>query len=166
MTTDTLCPCCSTIPYVDCCAPLHLGQKIADTAENLMRSRYCAFVLKKVDYIVATTAPFQQHLLHKSAISDWARQTAWAGLKVINHTAKLGKHHAQVEFKAFFYTDSHHLGDKDAHHELSTFVTIPTDGVNRWYFLDPTVPMSVSQKQPCPCGRGEKYKRCCGKFLG
>lgn len=162
MTTDTLCPCCSTIPYADCCAPLHLGQKIADTAENLMRSRYCAFVLQKVDYIVATTAPFQQHLLDKLAISDWSQQTDWAGLKVIEHTPKIGKHHAQVEFQAYFNTPN----GKDAHHELSTFVHMPTDGVNRWYFLDPTVPMSVSQKQPCPCGSGEKYKRCCGKFLG
>ncbi|MGO3082441.1 MAG: SEC-C metal-binding domain-containing protein, partial [Psychrobacter celer] len=30
--------------------------------------------------------------------------------------------------------------------------------------LDPTVPMSVTQKQPCICGSGEKFKRCCGKL--
>lgn len=161
MMTDILCPCCSSLPYADCCAPLHTEQKIADTAEHLMRSRYTAFVRQHIDYIVATTAPFQQHLLNQSAISDWAKQTDWAGLDVINHTPKTSKRHAQVEFQAYFNTPN----GKDAHHELSTFVTIPTGAVNRWYFLDPTVAMRVNQKQPCPCGSGEKYKRCCGQFL-
>ena len=151
-----------------------MGQKTADTAAQLMRARYAAFVLQHVEYIVATTAPFQQPLLDTQAISDWAQQTDWAGLEVINHLAKLGKRHAQVEFKAYFHLPHasavHSAGldlavldsSKGVHHELSTFVNIPTHGNSRWYFLDPTVVMPVTQKQPCPCGSGEKYKRCCG----
>ena len=148
-----------------------MGQKFADTAAQLMRARYAAFVLQHVEYIVATTAPFQQPLLDTKAISDWAKQTNWAGLEVINHLAKLGKRHAQVEFKAYFHLpdssvlDLAVLDSKGVHHELSTFVNIPTHGTSRWYFLDPTVVMPVTQKQPCPCGSGEKYKRCCGQFL-
>ena len=146
-----------------------------------MRARYAAFVLQHVEYIVTTTAPFQQPLLDTQAISDWAQQTNWAGLEVFNHLAKLGKRHAQVEFKAYFYLpnasalhsagldlaalDSKGLDSKGIHHELSTFVDIATHGTSRWYFLDPTVTMQVTQKQPCPCGSGEKYKRCCGQFL-
>lgn len=175
------CPCGSTLSYADCCAPLHAGQKIADTAEQLMCSRYCAFVLQHVEYIVATTAPFQQALLDKKSIADWSQQTDWAGLAVIKHTPKIGKRHAQVEFKAYFYLpnasavhsagldlaalDNKGLDSKGIHHELSTFVNIPSGRINRWYFLDPTVTMQVTQKQPCPCGSGEKYKRCCGQFL-
>lgn len=158
-----------------------MGQKFADTAAQLMRARYAAFVLQHIEYIVATTALFQQPLLDTQAISDWAQQTDWAGLAVIKHTPKIGKRHAQVEFKAYFYLpnasavhsagldlgdlDNKGLDSKGAHHELSTFVNIPTHGTSRWYFLDPTVVMSVTQKQPCPCGSGEKYKRCCGQFL-
>lgn len=148
-----------------------MGQKIADTTAQLMRARYAAFVLQHVEYIVATTAPFQQPLLDTKAISDWAKQTDWAGLEVINHLAKLGKRHAQVEFKAYFHLpdssvlDLAVLDSKGVHHELSTFVNIPTHGTSRWYFLDPTVFIHVTQKQPCPCGSGEKYKRCCGQFL-
>lgn len=148
-----------------------MGQKIADTAEQLMRARYAAFVLQHVEYIVATTAPFQQPLLDTQAISDWAQHTDWAGLAVIKHTPKIGKRHAQVEFKAYFHLpdssvlDLAVLDSKGVHHELSTFVNIPTHGTSRWYFLDPTVVMPVTQKQPCPCGSGEKYKRCCGQFL-
>ena len=174
------CPCGSTLSYADCCAPLHVGQKFADTAEQLMRSRYCAFVLQHVEYIVATTAPFQQALLDKKSIADWSQQTDWAGLAVIKHTPKIGKRHAQVEFKAYFHLpasavhsagldlavlDNKGLDSKGVHHELSTFVNIPTHDNSRWYFLDPTVTMQVTQKQPCPCGSGEKYKRCCGQFL-
>ena len=158
-----------------------MGQKTADTAEQLMRARYAAFVLQHVEYIFATTAPFQQPLLDTQAISDWAQQTDWAGLAVIKHTPKIGKRHAQVEFKAYFHLpnasvgystvldltvlDKKGLDSKGVHHELSTFVNIPTHGTSRWYFLDPTVVMPVTQKQPCPCGSGEKYKRCCGQFL-
>lgn len=158
-----------------------MGQKIADTAAQLMRARYAAFVLQHVEYIVATTAPFQQPLLDTQAISDWAQQTDWAGLAVIKHTPKIGKRHAQVEFKAYFHLpnasavdsvgldlaalDNKGLDSKGIHHELSTFVNIPTHGNSRWYFLDPTVVMPVTQKQPCPCCSGEKYKRCCGQFL-
>ena len=180
------CPCGSTLSYADCCAPLHVGQKFADTAAQLMRARYAAFVLQHIEYIVATTAPFEQPLLDTKAISDWAQQTDWAGLAVIKHTPKIGKRHAQVEFKAYFHLpnasavhsagldlaaldnkglDSKGLDSKGVHHELSTFVNIPTHGTSRWYFLDPTVVMPVTQKQPCPCGSGEKYKRCCGQFL-
>jgi len=146
-----------------------------------MRARYAAFVLQHIEYIVATTAPFQQALLDKKSIADWSQQTDWAGLEVINHLAKLGKRHAQVEFKAYFHLpnasvgystvldltvlDKKGLDSKGVHHELSTFVNIPTHGTSRWYFLDPTVVMPVTQKQPCPCGSGEKYKRCCGQFL-
>lgn len=146
-----------------------------------MRARYAAFVLQHIEYIVATTAPFQQPLLDTQAISDWAQQTDWAGLAVIKHTPKIGKRHAQVEFKAYFHLpnasvgystvldltvlDKKGLDSKGVHHELSTFVNIPTHGTSRWYFLDPTVVMPVTQKQPCPCGSGEKYKRCCGQFL-
>ena len=34
-----------------------------ETAEQLMRSRYSAFVLKNIPYIVQTTVPSQQTLL-------------------------------------------------------------------------------------------------------
>ncbi len=188
--------------YADCCQPfhtgllkgLHSGSAIPQTAEQLMRSRYSAFVLVDVPYIVATTLPAQQALLDKQAIADWAKQTDWAGLEIVKHTPKVGKRHAQVEFKAFFYggeQQGEHAQDEyeqgktilQAHHELSSFVKVsdklgnklgdklggksdnPQTQLTQWYFLDPTVPINISQKQPCICGSGEKYKRCCGRFL-
>ena len=167
-----LCPCrvsptlsflTAPIPYSDCCQPYHDAVDKEDglmskSAERLMRSRYSAFVLHKAGYIVKTTVPTQQALLDIKSIESWARETNWAGLEIISHTAKLGKRHAQVEFKAFYIKSD---GQQAAHHELSSFVEVN----GRWYFLDPTVNMNVSQKQPCICGSGEKFKRCCGVYL-
>lgn len=159
--------------YQDCCQPYHDGlldneaDKIdgakPDSAERLMRSRYSAFVLVKPEYIVKTTLPAQQKLLDMHAIESWAKETDWAGLEIVTHTPKLGKRHAQVEFKAYFKTNE----NLQAHHELSAFVTVAdkTNNDAHWYFLDPNVSMSVTQKQPCICGSGEKFKRCCGVYL-
>ena len=166
--------------YQDCCQPYHEsllseetdkadGIKI-DTAERLMRTRYSAFVLVKPNYIVKTTLPAQQDLLDINAIESWAKETNWAGLEIVAHAPRLGKRHAQVEFRAYFKSTNNasNLEEKvQAHHELSAFVKV-TDKINndaRWYFLDPTVSMSVSQKQPCVCGSGEKFKRCCGIYI-
>lgn len=156
--------------YQDCCQPYHDGllNKEADgikaeTAKRLMRTRYSAFVLVKPNYIVKTTILAQQNLLDIKAIENWAKETDWAGLEIVTHTPKLGKRHAQVEFKAYFKTNE----NLQAHHELSAFVKVTDKNSNnaRWYFLDPTVSMSVSQKQRCICGSGEKFKRCCGAYI-
>ena len=158
------------LSYKNCCQDYHdninnIDGVKADSAERLMRSRYSAFVLVKPDYIVKTTVPMQQGLLDVESIASWATETEWAGLEIVKYTPKLGKRHAQVEFKAFYSTEN----EQQAHHELSTFVNITEKSASQknahWYFLDPTVAMSVSQKQPCICGSGEKFKRCCGQFL-
>ena len=175
------------LSYKDCCQPYHEafyngdlyndavsnadGIK-AETAERLMRTRYSAFVLVKPEYIVKTTLPAQQALLDVQSIESWAKETDWAGLEIVEHTPKLGKRHAQVEFKAYFNVASNAENTlekvRQAHHELSAFVQVKNKANNdaRWYFLDPTVAMTVTQKQPCICGSGEKFKRCCGGYLG
>ena len=47
------CPCGGGL-YIHCCAPLHRYDRRAATAEQLMRSRYSAFVRGEVDYLIAT----------------------------------------------------------------------------------------------------------------
>ena len=169
------------LSYKDCCQPYHEafyndavskadGIK-AETAERLMRTRYSAFVLVKPEYIVKTTLPAQQALLDVQSIESWAKETDWEGLEIVEHTPKLGKRHAQVEFKAYFNAAGKTMNGLEeeiqAHHELSTFIKVKTkvDHDARWYFLDPTVAMTISQQQPCICGSGEKLKRCCGGYL-
>lgn len=156
ITPTSACPCGGTT-YDKCCQPLHLGG-VPVSAESLMRSRFSAFFLKNTDYIIATTTPSQQALLDKESLQAWADEMDWTHLRVMSHVPKIGKRHAQVRFRAYFRTQD---GTENYHEELSAFVKID----ERWYFLDPTVPVNLTNKQPCLCGSGEKFKACCGKFL-
>ena len=151
-----ICP-CGQGDYASCCAPLHQGQTTAATAEQLMRSRYSAFALQQIDYIVQTTAPGQQADLDIPALRDWSTANRWLGLQIINVQPRLGKHHAKVEFIARYH-DGQQL---QQHQELSSFV----QSAGQWFFLDPTIPVPVSMKQPCLCGSGKKFKHCCAPFL-
>ena len=156
MMTDTEpCPCQSGKTYAACCAPFHEGAKPA-SAEELMRSRYSAYVLQKTDYLVATTVPAQRHLLDVSGMAAWSRSAEWLGLDILAHIPKIGGHHAQVEFVAHFREN----GGICRHRERSVFVNIG----GSWYFIDPTVPLPA-MKQACICDSGKKFKACCGRFF-
>ena len=152
---DSICPCQSSKSYKDCCGRFHTHAQFPETAEQLMRSRYAAYVLKNVSYIVDTTVPSQQGLLNVQAIQAWAENTQWLGLKILN-TESLTKIQSAVEFNAVFQGEE----GEQTHHERSIFVKIDV----RWYFVDPTVPLPT-MKQPCVCGSGKKFKHCCGGFL-
>ena len=152
---DSICPCQSNKSYEDCCGRFHTHVQFPETAEQLMRSRYAAYVLKNVPYIVDTTVPNQQALLNAQAIEAWAEETQWLGLQILN-TESLTKTQSAVEFNAVFQGEE----GEQTHHERSIFVKID----DRWYFVDPTVPLPT-MKQPCVCGSGKKFKHCCGGFL-
>ncbi|ENX62255.1 MULTISPECIES: YchJ family protein [Acinetobacter] len=156
MTSSQNCP-CGQGQYAECCQPLHLKRQVAQTAEQLMRSRYSAFALQQIDYILQTTALGQQPALDRAAIADWSQSNQWLKLKVVQHQPKLDKTHALVEFKAHYHdgTQAH------IHHEISHFVLHQ----QRWYFLDPTLDMQITMKQPCICGSGKKFKQCCAQFI-
>lgn len=156
MASSQNCP-CGQGQYAACCQPLHLKQQVAQTAEQLMRSRYSAFALQQIDYILQTTALGQQSTLDRAAIADWSQSNQWLKLDVVQHQPKLDKTHALVEFKAHYHdsTQAH------IHHEISHFVLHQ----QQWYFLDPTLEMQTTMKQPCICGSGKKFKQCCAQFI-
>lgn len=160
MTASLLCP-CGHGQYVQCCQPLHLKQRFAATAEQLMRSRYSAFALQQIDYIVETTALGQQIYLDQQAIADWSRSHQWLKLEVIQHQPKLDKTHALVEFKAYYCEQNQANQPIQIHHETSHFVKHQ----QHWYFLDPTVEMQMTMRQPCICGSEKKFKQCCAQFV-
>lgn len=45
------CPCTPSKLYVNCCKKAHENIHSVATAEELMRSRYSAFVMAKIDYL-------------------------------------------------------------------------------------------------------------------
>lgn len=149
---QTACPCCSNRPYQECCGPMHAGAP-ASNPQALMRSRYSAYCLGLIDYLVTTTLPSQQSQLDVTAMTRWSRESTWLGLEVEN-TMDDGSDRAQVTFVAH-WTDPD--GSRHQHRECSDFIR----KASKWYFADPNHRADIGRNAPCPCGSGKKYKRCC-----
>lgn len=154
--SEQRCP-CGLGDYRHCCQPLHLGHSKAQSAEQLMRSRYSAFAQHEIGYIVQTTALGQQNALDIKAIADWSKANQWLKLEIVQAQEKINKNHAQVEFKAHYHDGK----NAQVHHEVSHFVKFQ----DAWYFLDPTTDQQLTMKQACICGSGKKFKQCCAEFV-
>lgn len=115
------CPCSSGLPYDDCCAKYHQNRSFPDQPEVLMRSRFSAYALHLVDYLLETTHPSVRHLHSKSEIKNWSTTNIWLSLEICEACDEI------VEFKAFF----EHNQKLAIHHERSTF---KKDG-GKWYYL-------------------------------
>jgi SEC-C motif-containing protein len=125
---QALCPCGSGQPYAACCGPHHqalepgapAGGVHAATPEALMRSRYSAYVLGLIDYLLATwhpsTSPGELEL----------PPVKWLGLEV-RHAAQAGDA-GVVEFVARCRDG----GRAQRLHETSRFVR----EAGRWYYID------------------------------
>jgi SEC-C motif-containing protein len=164
MNKTDLCPCGSGFDYGDCCEPYITGEKNAPTAEELMRSRYTAYVVHAIDYIMET---FHEDLRGQQTfegIKKWSEKSKWLGLKIISVDGGYGSClRGTVRFEATYEMDNlHHV-----HHEIATFEKID----DRWFYMDgeviPQTVVRVGEKigrnDPCPCGSGKKYKHCCGR---
>lgn len=81
------CPCCSKKRYQACCQPWHKG-KPAPTPDALMRSRFAAYALGKVSYIIRTTHPQSPHAqINQKAwrqdLKSFCCQTDFLGLQIL-----------------------------------------------------------------------------------
>jgi SEC-C motif-containing protein len=123
MSTD--CPCGSSKALASCCQPLLDGEP-ASGPEQLMRSRFTAFVVKNLDYIMNTTDPQTLHDFDMEGTKAWAATSEFFKLEILKASAEGNK--GMVEFKAHFRT-----GDKEQiHHEISKF----RKQAGVWYFRD------------------------------
>ena len=147
------CPCDSGQTLADCCGRYHDGHS-APNAEALMRSRYSAYALGLIDYLIATTLPIQQASLERQAMADWSSHSQWLGLAVESHEPHPSSTiHAYVSFTARWHDDA----GEHQQHERSAFV----QSQGHWYFIDPTTPLRAGRNDPCPCASGSKFKKCC-----
>ncbi|MEE4315298.1 MAG: YchJ family protein [Desulfofustis sp.] len=159
------CPCGSAQTYSDCCEPIITGSQTAQTAEALMRARYSAYVQGQVQFIYQSTYPDKRSGYSEQEIEAWSRNSEWQGLTIIA-TDRGGPEDetGTVEFVAA-YTEK----DRPVrHHEIASF----RRHEGGWYFYDGQPPPArpvvrdrpkVGRNEPCPCGSGLKYKKCCGR---
>lgn len=162
-----LCACGSGKIDAECCERFISGKEIPATPEELMRSRYTAYTKANVKYIAETMRSPAADYFDAEGAKQWAERVRWIKLEVVDSSTEGDK--GFVEFLAHFYQDKHnHINQRHALHERSEFHRI--DG--KWYYVDgidprANIPIKVTQigrNDPCMCGSGKKYKKCCGNL--
>ena len=158
------CPCNSGRSYEDCCGPVIRGERPAATAEALMRSRYSAFARKEIDYLKDSLHPGLRGDHDPEATRRWADKSDWTGLEIVATTGGgVDDDAGTVEFIASY----RQKGTPHSHHEVAEF----SRHKGHWYYTDGRMVTPGTQRNdgprigrndPCPCGSGRKYKKCCG----
>ncbi len=165
----TACPCSSGKAFALCCGPLLEGAPAA-TAEALMRSRYTAFVRGDFAHLTRSHAPETRDRFDRAAAAREKGSIRWLGLTIEETVAGgPGDDRGTVAFAARFTQ----AGQAQTLRERSRF---RREGES-WLYVDgepSAVPdpapaqvgqapaAKVGRNDPCPCGSGRKYKKCCG----
>jgi SEC-C motif-containing protein len=129
-----------------------------------MRSRYSAYVQRAYDHLERSLSAEQRKDFSADDAKKWAEGSEWLGL-TINQTEKGGESDEQgmVQFTARFKNG----GQEQEHNEAAVF----TREEGRWVYAGHLEPKGqtirreepkVGRNDPCPCGSGKKYKKCCG----
>lgn len=161
---NNLCPCGSGVAFDECCGPYLMGDKPAPTATKLMRARYTAYAMGSIDYLYRTSCPKIQKSFDAEGSKRWSESAEWSGLDVLREEdGGENDETGIVEFVAKYSIKDNAF----EHHEIAEFEKI--DG--EWRFIDGKIvgpePIrreepKIGRNDPCPCGSGKKYKKCCG----
>ncbi|WP_243320974.1 YchJ family protein [Geothrix sp. SG200] len=126
------CPCTSKKPYDRCCGPFHAGTAAPETAEALMRSRFSAYALGKVDYLIATRPEANRAEENRDELLQYCKSVSCVGLKIISREkGAKGDDTGVVTFHASLQSN----GRRTLHIETSTFAR--ENG--RWVYVDGVV---------------------------
>jgi len=160
---DTACLCGSGKELVGCCGPIMDNPATARTPEELMRARFSAHCQRNYPFLVESTHPEHREGVSEKEIAEWADNIHWTELEVHSTTPGATDDEGQVAFTA-------HFTIKDMPQELREDASFVREG-GRWFYVDGHVhgpepyrreTPRVGRNEPCPCGSGKKYKKCCG----
>ena len=153
------CPCGSGKPTDMCCLPVILGEMMATSPEQLMRSRYSAYALRQADYILSSW-----HSSTRPAEMLLEGAPDWTGLKLVD-TADVKTRPGEVAYVEFIagFMDN---GAPGVMRERSRFLKEQ----GQWRYVDgvqidtsdETLTKKPGRNDPCVCGSGKKFKKCCG----
>lgn len=162
------CPCGSGLPYATCCAPYISGSVSPPTAEALMRSRYSAYAKAEIEYLYETSGPEVRREFDEESTRKWAESAEWQGFEVLESRGGGERDdQGEIEFIARYRVEDHDL----KHHEVAQFERRNGE----WRFRDGKQfgpdpykrdAPKIGRNEPCPCGSGRKYKKCCGRKEG
>lgn len=129
-----------------------------------MRSRYTAYAKHAFEHLGRSLSAEQRKDYAPDDARRWSEKSEWLGLTIVRTEAGgPGDEQGLVEFTARYRTD----GQEHEHHEAALFAR--EDG--NWVYAG-QLPQrgttvrretpKVGRNDPCPCGSGKKYKKCCG----
>ena len=157
MIPNRKCPCGSRKNIQYCCGKYLSGKEIPATAEQLMKSRYTAFCLQNIDYLLDTLHPDRRQHSDLQELTKTVRNTSWLGLTIIDtERGKKTDRIGYVEFMAVFrVTKPQQL------HERSLFQKIDC----KWFYVDGDIlpDLQLKANNKCWCGSQKKYQKCHGK---
>ncbi len=158
------CLCGSSQVFDECCGPIIAGERQAPTPEALMRARYSAYARVDIEFLETSLHPDRREDHDAEAVREWAEESEWLGLEIVSTTdGGEGDDTGRVEFVCLY----EYGGEEKRHHEDAVFERV--DG--QWYFSEGNVVQArpfvreepkVGRNDPCPCGSGKKFKKCCG----
>ncbi|WP_213522773.1 YchJ family metal-binding protein [Nonlabens sp.] len=98
------CPCDPSRLYENCCKKVHQHIFLATTAEQLMRSRYSAFVLGNIAFLKESChSSIRPKNKEAQQIENWTNSVNWIKLVVLHSMEGLNKDSTgAVAFKAFY----------------------------------------------------------------
>lgn len=130
-----------------------------------MRSRYSAYVVGRIEYLASSLHPDYRQDLDLAATRRWSSAARWIGLQIIESTGGgTDDEEGMVDFVATYKEK----GVTKPHRERARFRR--HEGV--WYYVDGEIVKpgtsvhaggKVGRNDPCPCGSGKKFKKCCGR---
>ncbi|MBM6399400.1 YchJ family protein [Phycicoccus sonneratiae] len=113
----------------ECCAPVIEGERLAPTAEALMRSRYTAYALADGDHLHRTWHPRT-----RPAGVDPEPWVRWVGLEVLDVVdGEAGQDAGVVEFRARWVAGEGRTRQRGEVHERSAFAR----RAGRWFYVGP-----------------------------
>ena len=114
-----LCPCKSSLVFDKCCAPFLNGQRLPETAQALMRSRFAAYAEARADYLVQTTAEGKRQEIDLEELKQYCKNIRCLNLKIIkSEGGEKGDESGTVLFHASLQINNRRV----LHRELSQFV--------------------------------------------
>lgn len=160
------CPCGTGAPYEMCCGMYHNNPGTAPTAEALMRSRYSAFALGKFNYIASTQKLKDSPKQSEKEIQDCSQTTVWQRLEILETEGGMERDKEGVVSFCAHFQEGKHLGKLK---ERSLFKRVK----KQWFYIggehdiEKSTPIiknesvKIGRNDPCFCGSGKKYKKCC-----
>ncbi len=97
------CPCGSGNFYDACCGLIISAKKEAVTCLELMRSRYTAFTMANIDYLMLSHHSSTRPTKQRKSIQKWAESVHWMGLVILSTQAgEVSDDYGFVEFRALY----------------------------------------------------------------